>query len=65
LTRRRALDGQLSKGTSVDVVAYEHRKVRRDPKTGKRQERFEHYATAVTPKRWHRHTDVDGGEHLR
>lgn len=48
--KARSLEGQLSKGISVDVVAYEHRKVRRDSKTGKRQERSEYYATAVTPK---------------
>jgi hypothetical protein len=44
------LDGVLRRGMAVDVVAYEHRKVRRDPKTGQRRERFEYYATAVTPK---------------
>lgn len=36
--KARKLDGQLSKGTSVDCIAYEHRKVRRDEKTGKRRE---------------------------
>jgi hypothetical protein len=48
--KARQLDGMLSKGTVVDVVAYEHRKVSRDPKTGARRERMEYYATAVTPK---------------
>lgn len=48
--KARALEGQLSKGTSVDVIAYQHCKVQRDPKSGKRQERMEYYATAVTPK---------------
>jgi hypothetical protein len=48
--KARRLEGVLSKGVSVDVVAYEHRKVSRDEKTGKRRERFEYYATAVTPK---------------
>lgn len=49
--KARKLDGVLSRGTAVDVVAYEHRKVSRDAKTGKRRERSEYYATAVTPKR--------------
>ena len=46
----KGLDGVLRKGVSVDVVAYEHRKVSKDPKTGKRRDRAEYYATAVTPK---------------
>ena len=48
--KARKLDGVLRKGTAVDVVAYEHRKVSRDAKTGRRRERFEYYATAVTAK---------------
>lgn len=48
--RARKLDGVLTKGTTVDVVAYEHRKLSKDPKTGKSRERVEYYATAVTPK---------------
>jgi hypothetical protein len=48
--RARKLDGVLAKGTTVDVVAYEHRKVSKDPRTGKSKERIEYYATAVTPK---------------
>lgn len=48
--KARKLDGVLHKGSSVDVVAYEHRKVSRDAKTGTRRERREYYATAVTPK---------------
>lgn len=56
--KARALDGQLSKGTSVDVIAYQHHKVQRDPKSGKRQERTEYYATAVTPKPRMRSTET-------
>jgi hypothetical protein len=48
--KARQLDEVLAKGTIVDVVAYEHRKVSRDPKSGRRRERVEYYATAVTPK---------------
>jgi single-stranded DNA-binding protein len=48
--KARKLDGVLAKGISVDCIAYEHRKVRRDEKTGKRRETVEYYATAVTPK---------------
>lgn len=55
--KARKLDGQLSKGTSVDCIAYEHRKVRRDEKTGKRRETVEYYATVVTPKLRNRPVD--------
>lgn len=48
--RAKKLDGLIVKGTAVDVVAYEHRKVSRDGTTGKRKERVEYYATTVTPK---------------
>jgi single-stranded DNA-binding protein len=48
--KARKLDGVLMKGISVDCIAYEHRKVRRDEKTGRRRETIEYYATAVTPK---------------
>lgn len=48
--KAKKLDGVLRKGVAVDVVAYEHRKVSRDAKTGTRRERLEYYATAVTPK---------------
>ena len=48
--KARKLAGVLQKGTAVDVIAYEHRKVSRDPKTGQRRERLQYYATAVTPK---------------
>jgi hypothetical protein len=48
--KARQLDGVLGKGVAVDVVAYEHRKVSRDAKSGQRRERFEYYATAVAPK---------------
>jgi hypothetical protein len=48
--KARQLDEVLAKGTVVDVVAYEHRKLSRDPKSGRRRERVEYYATAVTPK---------------
>jgi single-stranded DNA-binding protein len=48
--KARKLDGVLAKGITVDCIAYEHRKVRRDEKTGKRRETVEYYATAVTPK---------------
>ena len=48
--KARTLDGVLHKGISVDIVAYEHRKVRRDTTTGRRRETAEYYATAVTPK---------------
>lgn len=48
--KARKLDGVLAKGVSVDCIAYEHRKVRRDEKTGRRRETVEYYATAVTPK---------------
>jgi hypothetical protein len=48
--KARTLDGVLRKGVAVEVVAYEHRAVSRDGKTGKRRERIEYYATSVTPK---------------
>jgi single-stranded DNA-binding protein len=48
--KARKLDGVLSKGIAVDCIAYEHRKERRDEKTGRRRETIEYYAVAVTPK---------------
>jgi single-stranded DNA-binding protein len=48
--KARKLDGVLAKGISVDCIAYGHRKVRKDEKTGRRRETIEYYATAVTPK---------------
>jgi single-stranded DNA-binding protein len=60
--KARKLDGVLAKGISVDCIAYEHRKVRRDEKTGKRRETVEYYATAVTPKL--RKTQEAGGPPL-
>lgn len=48
--KARKLEGVLAKGVAVDCIAYEHRKVRRDEKTGRRRETVEYYATAVTPK---------------
>lgn len=55
--KARKLEGVLTKGIAVDCIAYEHRKVRRDEKTGKRRETVEYYATAVTPKPRTRPTD--------
>jgi hypothetical protein len=48
--KARKLEGVLARGMSVDVVAYEHRKLRRDQKTGRTRESVEYYATAVRPK---------------
>lgn len=60
--KAQALEGVLAKAVYVECVAYEHRKVTRDPKTGKRKERFEYYATAVTPKLRKRDIDAPGAE---
>ena len=48
--KARKLEGVLARGVAVDCIAYEHRKTRRDEKTGRRRETVEYYATAVTPK---------------
>jgi hypothetical protein len=55
--KARKLDGVLVRGSGVEIVAYEHRKLTRDPKTGKERERIEYYATAVTPKARKKPTD--------
>lgn len=53
------LEGVLVKGMGVEVVAYEHRKLTRDAKTGKQRERVEYYATSVSPRS--RKTSADRG----
>ncbi len=47
--RKLEADGTLAKGVYVDVVAYEHAKLRQD-RAGKPREVKEYYATSVTPK---------------
>jgi hypothetical protein len=63
--KARKLDGVLAKGVAVDVVAYEHRNLRKDQKTGRTRESVEYYATAVTPKIRNRPTAGGASERQR